>query len=242
MNTNNELTRQILNLARKGRILAVDHQGALCRVVSGELETNWIPWLVFAAGTTRDWLPPTVNEQVLLICAGGDPAEGVALRGIYSQHGAAPGNKASAHIRVYPDGAVIEYDHEQHALRATLPEGGTVNLIAPGSVTIKTGAATVEADTVLVKADTVTVEADNVKIDAPNTTCTGNLVVQQRLTYMGGMIGKPGAGGGSAASIEGHVNVTGNVTSTGDVKAGDISLTGHSHMEQGDGKKVGPPL
>jgi phage baseplate assembly protein V len=144
----NEINRQILNLIRKGAIMAVDHDAEMCRVSSGELQTNWIRWLSLAAGQTTDWNPPTVGEQVLLLCPGGDPADGVALRGIYSDTAPAPSHSPTTHTRKFPDGAVIEYDHEAHGLTATLPAGGTVLLIAPASVEIHTAVATIYADTV----------------------------------------------------------------------------------------------
>lgn len=161
-----ELLRLILNLVRKGKILEVNHQGPLptCRVQSGDLQTNWIPWLALAAGKTRDWNPPTVGEPVLLLCPGGDPADAVALRGLYSDDTPAPDDSPATHTRVYPDGAVIKYDHDAHALTATLPGGGTVYLVAPESVEVHTTTATIVA-------------SDLVKVDAPRTELTGDLQV-----------------------------------------------------------------
>ncbi|MET0322532.1 MAG: phage baseplate assembly protein V [Duganella sp.] len=165
-----ELFRLILNLIRKGAVIAVDHDNEVCRVECGELQTNWIRWISLAAGETRDWNPPTVGEQVLVLSAGGDMADGIVLRGISSADVPAPSHTPSAHTRTYPDGARIEYDHASHALAAALPDGATVLLTAPGSVTVKTANATVEADQVLVKASTIT-------LDAPTTKCTGDLAV-----------------------------------------------------------------
>lgn len=84
-----EIQRQARNSVRKGSILDVDHGAGLCRVAVGEsdddgLQTNWIPWLTPAAGGTREWLPPTKGEQVVLLGPMGDFAQAVALRGIYS--------------------------------------------------------------------------------------------------------------------------------------------------------------
>lgn len=207
----NETLRLLLNLVRKGTIQAVDHDKARCRVATGELQSNWLPWLSLAAGSTVDWDPPTEGEQVLLICPGGDPADGVAVRGLYGNDTTPPSNKASTHTRRYADGAVIEYDHDSHQLVATLPDGATVVLQAPGSVTIKTATATIEADTATVKADTITLQAEQ-------THCTGEL------------------------QVDGGINAGGTVHADGDVTAGSISLKGHAHMEQGDGKKVSAPL
>lgn len=173
-----DLLRLLLNLVRKGTVLAVDHDAELCRVECGDLQTNWIHWLSRAAGETRDWNPPTVGEQVLVLCPGGEMADGVVLRGISSDDNPAPSHKPSTHTRTYPDGARIEYDHETHALVATLPGGATVLLEAPGSVTVKTSNATVEANKVLVKASEIT-------LDAATTSCTGKLAVSGDVTAGG---------------------------------------------------------
>lgn len=218
----NELTRIILNLVRKGKISAVDHDAKKCRVKSGELETNWIRWMTLRAGTTRTWNPPTIGEQVILLCPGGDPADGIALCAINDDDTPPPSDSPNKDVTAYPDGAVIEYDHAASALTATLPAGATVLLIAPASVTIKT--------------DQATVQAQNVTIDAPQTTCTGKLTVQGRFTYLAGMSGKGGTGGGAAATIEGTVETT------EDVIAGGKSLVNHVHQEQGDGAPTSKPL
>ena len=135
----NEIQRQARNAVRKGTILAVDHAAALCRVSVGDadsdgsgLQTNWIPWVAGTAGGTREWLPPTPGEQVVLLCPMGDPAQGVALRGVYSNAAPAPASAPDTHARVYPDGASITYDHAAHALTAELPAGATVRIVAPG--------------------------------------------------------------------------------------------------------------
>jgi phage baseplate assembly protein V len=201
--------RLLLNLIRKGTVIEVDHDDELCRVECGDIQTNWIRWIALAAGDTRDWNPPTVNEQVLVLSPGGDMADGIVLRGISSEEIPLPSHSPNTHTRTYPDGASIQYDHVAHALVATLPAGGTVLIEAPGSVTIKTSTATVEADQATVKANSIT-------LDAPMTTCTGALSVKGAIEGAAGM------------------KVTGMVAATGDVKAGDISLLGHHHKENGN--------
>jgi hypothetical protein len=77
-------------------------------------------------------------------------------------------------------------------------------------------------------------------VEAPNTHVTGdvqidgNATVNGLLTYKGGMKGS-GVSGASA-------QIDGGIEATGDIKAGNISLEGHAHMEQGDGNRVGPPI
>jgi phage baseplate assembly protein V len=72
---------------------------------------------------------------VLLICAEGELAAGVALRGI-SSTAFPPAGNALRELILFEDGAVIAYDPEAHLLEATLPAGGRVNVSAPGGVSI----------------------------------------------------------------------------------------------------------
>lgn len=148
-----DLLRRLENLIRLGTIAAVDHQAARCTVKSGGLSIPNLPWLALRAGDSSDWDPPTVGEQCILIAPSGEPAQGVALVGLYSQQRPAPANSANVRRRTYPDGAVINYDHATHTLSATLPSGGKAQLTAPGGVTILgnvdiTGTVTVSADVV----------------------------------------------------------------------------------------------
>ena len=136
MDTQADISRRLENLIRLGTIAAVDPGTARCRVSTGGMETEWLPWLAQRAGTDRDWNPPSAGEQCLVICPSGDPAVGVVLLGIYSD--SAPANDSSLDRRrtTYRDGAVIEYDTATHALRAALPAGGTAELIADGGIRI----------------------------------------------------------------------------------------------------------
>jgi len=146
-----DLTRRLDNLIRLGTIAAVDHQAARCTVKSGGLSIPNLPWLALRAGDSSDWDPPTVGEQCMLFSPSGEPAQGIALVGLYSQQRPAPSNSATVRRRKYPDGAVIDYDHATHTLSATLPAGGKAQLTAPGGVTILgdvdiTGTVTVSED------------------------------------------------------------------------------------------------
>lgn len=212
---------------RKGSILAVDYDAALCRVSvgdpddeTGSLQTNWLPWFAIAAGDTRDWRPPTEGEQVMLLCPMGDPAQGVVLCGFYSDAFPAPDNAATTHKRVYRDGASLTYDHAAHVLTVDLPAGATINVTAPDAVNVNTKAATVTADTV--------------KLDA-DVTVTRSMTVLGPLTFESGMTGRGGAAGGATMTIDGAADFSGEVKSQG------ISVPRHTHTEQGDGQDVSLP-
>jgi hypothetical protein len=88
----------------------------------------------------------------------------------------------------------------------------TFEIIAGTQVHIKTPLAYIEAPSTHITGD--------VQID-------GSATVNGSLTYKGGMTGS----GGSGASAQ----IQGGITATGDIKAGNISLQGHHHTEQGDG-------
>lgn len=131
-----ELQRLQGNLIRLGAVAEVDLVAARCRVATGDILTDWIPWFVPRAGQTIEWSAPSVGEQVMLLSPGGDTHGAVALRGIYSADFAAPGSADTTHLVRFPDGALVEYDDATHALKASLPAGGTAEITADGGVTI----------------------------------------------------------------------------------------------------------
>jgi len=95
------LSRLLENLIRLGTVAEVDHgslpdkRPAWVRVQSGDLLTSWLPWAALRAGTTRDWDPPTVGEQVLVLSPNGQTAQGVAIGSVVS-------------AQVNPDGSPFE--------------------------------------------------------------------------------------------------------------------------------------
>ncbi|MEJ2769069.1 phage baseplate assembly protein V [Mycetohabitans sp. B46] len=228
----NEMCRLIVNLIRKGVVLDVNCASCppTCRVAAGDatdsgsagLQTNWIPWVTLAAGTTREWLPPTKGEQVLL-CPMGDPAQGVALRGLFSDCVDTPSRAPAVHTRVYPDGAQLVYDHASHTLSATLPDSACVQIVSPACVTVHTS--------------TAIIKANHITLDAEQTTCTGALLVQGPFAFESGMTGHgdQDSGSGATMTIDGPAHFTGDVTSQG------VSLPHHTHRDQGDGQLVSAP-
>lgn len=134
MNDLATLARLLENLIRLGTIAQVDVATARVRVQTGQLLTTWLPWLALAAGADREWRPPTIGEQVVLLSPSGVLAQGVVMRGLFSNLIPANGDRENLHRHTYPDGAVIEYDSAAHALVATLPAGGTAQLVAPGGI------------------------------------------------------------------------------------------------------------
>ncbi|RRZ88538.1 phage baseplate assembly protein V [Erwinia sp. 198] len=117
MNTQlTELMRLITNLIRTGTISAVDKESWLCRVKTGDLETNLINWLTLRAGSSRTWWKPSVGEQVLLLSLGDHLDTAFALPAIYSDACPPPSASEEGSIILFPDGARFEYEPENGQL------------------------------------------------------------------------------------------------------------------------------
>lgn len=99
------------------------------------METPPIRWIMPRCGDTRVWSPPTVGEQVLLLCPDGEIAAGVALTGITRDSFPPLGSTLEERID-FVDGAQLRYDPEAHHLEALLPDGATATITAPGGLTI----------------------------------------------------------------------------------------------------------
>ena len=157
MDRDSHHAQQLNNLFRLGTVTEVDLAAARCRVQSGEMHTDFLPWVSAAAGNVSIWCPPCAGEQVGLLCGDGDPGNGIVLRGIYSDTYRAPSDKAAVTLMQFADGAVIHYDSAQHLLSALLPSGGKATITADGGLTINgpvtingkatiTGATAINAD------------------------------------------------------------------------------------------------
>jgi phage baseplate assembly protein V len=220
-----ELIRCIESIVRAGTVLQVDHGSARCRVQSGGLATNWLPWISLRAGDIRHWSPPSAGEQCIVFSPGGNMAAAFVLAGVFSDAIAVNGNTGDVERTTYPDGAVVEYDHASHALQASLPAGGTADITVPDAVKVRCKTADVTAS------DSATVHSQQITLDAPKTIATGELLVQGLLTYASGMVGGGAGPGGAVAVINGPVEVrNGDITLPGnDVIARGVSLANHQH-------------
>ena len=114
-----DLIRRLESLIRYGTIAEVQMAPPRVRVKSGGLTSTWLPWFAPRAGTTTEWDPPTVGEQCVLFSPSGNPATGVVLVGLFSDAHPAPSSSPDEHVRDYPDGARITYNHATGALSAT---------------------------------------------------------------------------------------------------------------------------
>lgn len=152
MNTQlTEIMRLITNLIRTGVVTAVDREKWLCRVKTGDLETNWINWLTLRAGDARTWWCPSPGEQVVLLSMGGNLETAFALPAIYSNQFPPPSVSPDSCVTAHPDGGWFEYDPAcgrwyVHGIQSMVVEAGT-------EITFKTSKFVVEASQTCINGD-----------------------------------------------------------------------------------------
>lgn len=170
MNTQlTEIMRLITNLIRTGTVSEVDPVSWLCRVKTGDLETNWINWLTLRAGKTRTWWQPSVGEQVVLLSLGGNLETAFALPAIYSDAFPPPGDSADGTTTVFSDGGWFEYE----------PDSGQLLIKNIRSVRIEA-------------ADGIQLITDQFGVQASQTSINGDTVINGDVTQGGGEMSSNG--------------------------------------------------
>lgn len=144
-----ELERRLSNTIRPGTVLEADYAKARIRVTMGDNTSAWLPWLTSRAGEDRTWHAPEVGEQVIVMAPGGELSAGYVMPGgIYKTDYPANADKPEISRTTYKDGAILEYDRENHTHLLQLPEGSaTVKVgddaeteITPEKITAQVGA------------------------------------------------------------------------------------------------------
>lgn len=141
------------NLIRTGVVTEVDRENWLCRVKTGELETNWISWLTLRAGNARTWWRPSEGEQVVLLSLGGNLETAFALPAIYSNQFAPPSTSADACVTEHPDGGWFEY--EPATGRWYVRGIKSMVIEAADNITLKTSEFVLEADRTRINSEVV---------------------------------------------------------------------------------------
>ena len=190
-----------------GTVSAVDADGVKARVRLPEcdnMRTNWLDVLQRNTQNNKDYWLPDVGEQVkVLLDENGE--DGVILGAVYSDVDKPPFSDKNVRGKTFSDGAEFSYNRASHMLTI---RGGIEHMVIECS-----------AD--------VTVKTQKATIDAPETEITGNLLVGGKLTYEGGMAGSGGEG--TAATIQGNVEIEGNAHSTGSMLSDGDNSNHHSH-------------
>ncbi|MBS0353035.1 MAG: phage baseplate assembly protein V [Proteobacteria bacterium] len=205
-----ELSRRLENLIRMGTIHSVDHPARRCRVQSGGLVTQWLPWLERRAGETATWSPPTVGEQCAILSPSGEPGGGIVFFGVPSDQIDTPSHTPDTHVIKFPDGAVFTYNHTTSHLEIT--GIATATIVASESITH----------------------------DTPLTHITGQCIVENLLTYNNGIAGSGGTNGSHIQGELNHqgplTHSGGSLTSNGVI----LHTHRHSGVQSGGSDTGGP--
>lgn len=164
--------RQLENLIKIGTIAAADPVKNCVRVAHGALETDWLPYLVPAAGGVSVWRLPSVGEVCLMLSPSGETENAVVLMGMASGQYPAPSKNPDETVIKFADGAAATYNHATGALDVS---------------GIKSGSITASAE---------------ININAPQTNVNGKMTVTGLFTYSGGLSGGGGDGTVIEGAIE----------------------------------------
>lgn len=131
--SNDDIGLLIGDIIRKGVIETVDLASGEATVKVGEVISPPLPWCELS-GAISTWCPPSIGEQVVVLCMEADIESGVILRGLRTTAHPAPATGARAFLKM-PDGATFDYDYRASAFTITLPGG--IKLIAPDGLEIE---------------------------------------------------------------------------------------------------------
>jgi phage protein D/phage baseplate assembly protein gpV len=126
-------------LATLGVVTKIDDPEKLGRIqvslpALGDVETDWMEVLSAGGGAGKGLLMiPDVGDRVLVLCAGGDPAQGVALGGLFGPKGLPDdvfdGGAVRRFVMRSPRGQVIRLDDSDRSVRLENSEGSFVELL-----------------------------------------------------------------------------------------------------------------
>ena len=160
----NDLARRLANIIRIGQIFEIDYEIAKARVKIGELETDWLPWITANSGNNKNWNPPEIDEQVIVLSPCGELNQGVILPSLY--RGSASETYGETQSITFSDGSKISFNRSS----------GNLDLDIKGNATIKVmGNAQIEATNITMKGNVelgnsggnaVARVGDKVKIDS----------------------------------------------------------------------------
>lgn len=168
------------------------------------LVSAWLPLIVKKTLKDKECYSLDIGEQVACVLDENFES-GVVLGAVYSDADVPPVESTDKLRFQFFDGGSFEYDRSSGTL--SIVTTGPVNVTSAGYVTVTSPV--------------------GITLDTPITTCTGDLLVKNKLTYEGGMAGSIGKG--VAAVIEGGVQVNGDIKASGKIIDVGGNSNHHSH-------------
>ncbi len=106
----------------------------------GDLETDWMQVLTPGGGAGKGLMTlADVGDQVLVICAQGDPAQGIVLGGVYGMKGSPDSGVEGENVKRFtlltPGGQRVRLDDQKKSIRLENSSGSYVEL-RPGKVVL----------------------------------------------------------------------------------------------------------
>lgn len=130
------LQKKVDNLIQIGTITEVHPENALARVTLLNRVTQFLPVLSTANSFKKHYIPPKVNEQVLVVSPYGNFNHGFILRGIFNKK-CKENVEIDTEIIEYSDGTKIRYDSKNSKLELDLKKDISINV--NGGLAIKKG-------------------------------------------------------------------------------------------------------
>ena len=138
-------------------------------------------------------------------------------------------------------GIVVATEHGSYRL-AGLESGEVALYTDEGAKIVLTRGKIIEVDCDIYRVNCKEFEVNaesKADFNTPEVTTSQRLTAMAQITGNGGMSIK----GGTGSAFEGNISQTsGSYETSGDVKAGDISLTGHEHTNGNNGGNTGKPV
>lgn len=141
-----DLERRVAGMVFTGTISKLDEEKGRYQIKSGELESDWLPMASPRAGTTKTYSHFSEGEQVVAVSPSGDMSQAIVMSAVSTESTQAS-DKANVHKTVYPDGTVVEYDHNSHSMKTTIADGGSFETTIGGGVSIKANGGELEIST-----------------------------------------------------------------------------------------------
>jgi len=216
--------RRIANAVFMGCVTELDAAKARVRVTAGDITTGWLPFATVRAGQDRTWHAPEPGEQVVVVCPCGDTNQGVVVGSVYRDAHPAPGDNENISRTVFKDGAILEYDRQQHKYLLDVPAGG--------AITLRIG-----QTTLVLRDNSAILTTPNLLVDSPSSKFTGHVEIAKGLSVYNQSSGATAEFVGAVNHRDGDYSQTNgsHVITGGDVTADGIGLKQHKHIEQGDG-------
>lgn len=131
-----DLIRRLHLLIETGVVEEINDQGLVRVRLDEDRITPFIHTLLPRAFEDIAWHPLDQGEQVMLLCPSGELSRALVMGSLKPESQASPSSDFNSRAFQFNDGALFEYNREQHHLKIHLPSGATTELVADGGIKV----------------------------------------------------------------------------------------------------------